>query len=96
MPQESRVTAKTARYIKLGGGGGWEALCLKEGTMRLYYQHEKATGAHIVCGRVNAKNSFGGYKGFERFVSDARAVNVLENDMKSSAEFNIVWNKLCL
>jgi hypothetical protein len=37
MPQNSRVTAKIARYIKLGGGGGWEAQCLKEGTMRLGY-----------------------------------------------------------
>ena len=37
MTQDSRVTAKTARYIKLGGGGGWEAQCLKEGTLRLGY-----------------------------------------------------------
>jgi hypothetical protein len=61
----------------------------------LQYRYDKATGARVVCGSVNAKNSFGGYIGYERFVSDAQKVNVLESDMKSSAEFNKVWNKLC-
>lgn len=37
MSGKQPVTAKKARYIKLGGGGAWEALCLKEGTLRLGY-----------------------------------------------------------
>ncbi len=40
-----KVTAKTGRYIKLGSGGRWENLCLKDGTLRLgYYEipHEAA------------------------------------------------------
>lgn len=32
---------------------------------------EKPSGA-IVCGEVNAKNGFGGYEGFERFVYQER------------------------
>ncbi len=40
-----RVTAKEARYIKLGRSGCWEGLCLADGTLRLgYYEvpHELA------------------------------------------------------
>jgi hypothetical protein len=37
MTLDSRVTAKIARYIKLGIGGEWEAQCLREGTLRLRY-----------------------------------------------------------
>ena len=32
-----RISAKEARYIKLGRGGCWEELCLADGTLRLGY-----------------------------------------------------------
>ncbi len=31
------IKPKTIRYIKLGKKGGWEYLCLKDGTIRLGY-----------------------------------------------------------
>lgn len=33
----SKITASKARYIKLGGKGGWEGLCFKDQTLRLEY-----------------------------------------------------------
>lgn len=61
----------------------------------VFYNYNEANRTHVACGMVNAKNSFGAYKGFERFVSDGRQVHVLESDMKSGQEFAKVWNKLC-
>jgi hypothetical protein len=49
--------------------------------------------APAVCGEVNSKNSFGGYAGFQRFVS-AGNINVLENDMQPG-EMTKVWAQLC-
>ncbi|HXA23289.1 MAG TPA: hypothetical protein VNW90_13430 [Acetobacteraceae bacterium] len=31
--------------------------------------YRTAKGAYVACGRVNAKNGFGGYNGYQRFVS---------------------------
>lgn len=37
MIKSVKIAPQKARYIKLGGGGEWEELCLKEGTLRLGY-----------------------------------------------------------
>lgn len=50
--------------------------------------------ARVVCGEVNAKNSFGGYTGFEGFVA-AGDVIVLASDMKNQAEFADLWRQAC-
>lgn len=47
-----------------------------------------------VCGSVNAKNSFGAYTGFRRFVAGAGEFVVLENDM-TPAEFEKLWSSMC-
>jgi hypothetical protein len=45
MLSPNRITATKARFIKLGGKGGWESLCLEDGTMRLaYYEVPHAMG----------------------------------------------------
>ena len=45
------------------------------------------------CGYVNARNSFGGYTGFERFVSaGAPERTVLESEM---ADFWNIWSWMC-
>lgn len=50
---------------------------------------------NIVCGLVNARNSFGGYAGDMRFVSAGMpSSSFLESDMKKS-EFKKVWVKFC-
>jgi len=47
----------------------------------------------VTCGEVNAKNSFGGFAGFEKFVSAGKVeLTYLESQM---SDFHVVWNKLC-
>jgi len=48
----------------------------------------------FVCGEVNAKNSFGAYDGFERFVSQP-SINLVMMK-KSTKDFYKYWNKYCL
>lgn len=54
----------------------------------------RASGAPVVCGYVNAKNSFGGYTGWEEFIG-GNGIVIMENDMKNAQEFAKSWNKLC-
>lgn len=53
----------------------------------------RAIGAPVVCGRVNAKNSFGGYGGWERFIAAGEMV-FLQSDMEK-AEFTKSWIRIC-
>jgi hypothetical protein len=52
-----------------------------------------AIGSPIVCGEVNGKNSFGGYIGFQRFISGG-AIQVLEADM-AVGEMDKTWSQVC-
>jgi hypothetical protein len=51
------------------------------------------SGAPVVCGHVNAKNSFGGYSGKKAFVYVSGAP-IGEDDLAADA-FNQQWNRLC-
>lgn len=53
----------------------------------------KSGGIPVACGKVNSKNSFGGYIGAQRFISNGLQVNVLEEEMQ---DMNELWNKFCL
>ncbi|NYE60787.1 hypothetical protein FHW58_001939 [Duganella sp. 1224] len=46
------------------------------------------------CGEVNAKDAFGGYIGFQRYISVARDLTLLAQDV-SPAEFDAQWKQLC-
>jgi len=46
------------------------------------------------CGEVNAKDAFGGYIGFQRYISVARDLTLLSQDV-SPAEFDAQWQQLC-
>lgn len=59
-----------------------------------YYSGGKEGGA-AVCGEVNAKNSFGAFSGFERFVAMGPEVAFLSRDVEPT-EFTKVWNGLCV
>jgi len=49
----------------------------------------------IVCGEVNSKNSFGGYAGYQKFLTGNRPdLTFFQTDMKPT-EFVEVWNRLC-
>lgn len=50
-------------------------------------------GIPVTCGQVNAKNSFGGYGGFERFIAAGETMAVLES--QSSDGIGPVWDKFC-
>jgi hypothetical protein len=46
------------------------------------------------CGEVNAKDAFGGYIGFQRYISVARDLTLLAQDV-SPSEFEAQWQQLC-
>ncbi len=46
------------------------------------------------CGEVNAKDAFGGYIGFQRYISVARDLTLLAQDVPP-AEFEAQWQQLC-
>lgn len=48
----------------------------------------------MVCGKYNAKNSFGAYAGFQRFVSDGKKTVTLEDDAGRD-RMDALWQKHC-
>lgn len=46
------------------------------------------------CGEVNAKDAFGGYIGYQRYISVARDLTLLAQDV-APAEFEASWTQLC-
>ncbi|MBV6325393.1 hypothetical protein [Duganella violaceipulchra] len=46
------------------------------------------------CGEFNAKDAFGAYIGYQRYISVARDLTLLAQDV-SPAEFEQNWNQLC-
>lgn len=46
---------------------------------------------YAFCGEVNAKNGFGAYGGYERFL----ATSVLAEDESEYSDFDSVWNVMC-
>ncbi|MCD9005185.1 hypothetical protein LDO31_02850 [Luteimonas sp. XNQY3] len=53
----------------------------------------KKSGAPVVCGEVNSKNSFGGMGGYQRFVS-AGDIQALEEQM-GAGEMDKTWAQVC-
>jgi len=52
----------------------------------------KVNGRKTVCGYVNAKNSFGGYAGNERFFSTGSIVALESQGFK---DFDEIWDSFC-
>lgn len=48
-----------------------------------------------VCGEVNAKNGFGGFTGFERFIASGEDTAFVASDSTPS-EFQTAWDQLCV
>jgi len=48
----------------------------------------------VPCGEVNAKNGFGAYNGFKRYVASGGGVSVVEGEMPQD-QFEAVWQRLC-
>lgn len=47
-----------------------------------------------ICGEVNAKNSFGGYSGYTRYIAANSDLIALETK-EDSHKFEELWNKMC-
>ena len=57
------------------------------------YYHSGSDGIPVTCGEVNSKNSFGGYGGYQKFISAGSAdLTFLEEQV---ADFYNLWNTLC-
>ena len=54
----------------------------------------KKAGAPFVCGEVNAKNSFGGFTGFQKFIAGGEVV-VVASQMQAG-DMDEVWGKTCV
>jgi hypothetical protein len=50
-------------------------------------------GNSVACGTVNAKNGFGGYSGFKRFIYTHERSSVAFDD--GGANFSDSWDSLC-
>lgn len=65
----------------------------RSATFRKEFFHRGADNLPIACGEVNSKNSFGGYSGYQRFISAGTAeLTFLEEEV---LDFEVVWNRLC-
>lgn len=54
------------------------------------FRNDRERGA-VLCGEVNAKNGFGGYTGYRRFVA-SRSTVLFEGD---GSDFSGAWRKFC-
>lgn len=60
---------------------------------KVYFSRGKR-GIPMVCGQVNAKNGFGGFSGFEYFISGTTEnLTFLESEVK---DFSKAWKELCI
>ena len=48
----------------------------------------------IPCGEVNARNGFGGYNGFKRYIASGGGVSVIEGEIPSD-QFEETWQRFC-
>lgn len=47
------------------------------------------------CGEVNAKNSFGGYTGFKRYLAASKELAAVDGETMDSGEFEKIWRQFC-
>lgn len=60
------------------------------------YFHQGKTGVPLTCGEVNSKNGFGGYGGFQKFISAGQADLTFLQEQMDASEFAKAWNKMCV
>lgn len=87
---------KTKEYVWIEKGKESVLAKLKDpksAEFKEVYFFRGADNTPMTCGQVNSKNSFGGYVGFQRFVSAGSVeLTYLQNEV---ADFSNLWNKLC-
>lgn len=91
---------KTKQFLWVENGKEAAAAKLKDSSsarfQNVFFKKSSLEGKTIpvVCGEINGKNSYGGYSGFQRFVSAGQTMTILQSDMEYN-EFVKVWNQLC-
>ncbi len=90
-PEGNRTVAEIA-YIELNEGRIRQRLKDPETArfrnVRVYY-----SAAPVVCGEVNARNSFGGAGGYQRFISGG-TIQILGEEL-APGEMAKTWDRLC-
>lgn len=57
------------------------------------YFHRGAKGIPVSCGEVNSKNSFGGYTGFQKFISAGNPeLTFIQSEV---TDFTTSWKQFC-
>lgn len=88
---EEKRQEQTANLIRLGEKYVREKV--REPQAALFRnQFVGKTGAP--CGEVNAKDAFGAYIGYQRYISVARDLTLMAADV-APAEFEASWSQLC-
>ena len=60
---------------------------------RNVYFHRGKDNLPLTCGEVNSKNGFGGYVGFQHFISGGSPeYTFFENEVE---DFAVAWKRLC-
>lgn len=47
------------------------------------------------CGEVNAKNGFGGFTGYRRYIASSKDLVLIEGEGFTKEQFSIFWQKHC-
>jgi len=100
-----KVAAATAKYSRINsevshGDAAWIGKTavkrlLKDPDSAEFRDIEyipKGSGGGYVCGEVNSTNSFGGYSGWQHFISSGRNNAYLE---ERTSGFRGIWNEFC-
>lgn len=57
------------------------------------YFHRGAKGIPVSCGEVNSKNGFGGYSGFQKFISAGNTeLTFIQSEV---TDFSTSWKQFC-
>jgi hypothetical protein len=86
-----QAKAAAAARLKDPGSAQFRSLFVSRG--RLYVNDVLTTPLRL-CGEVNARNSFGGYVGFRRFVAWGGSP-IVEKDDDGEAFGEVVWDRQC-
>ena len=54
--------------------------------------YKQKDGTYLVCGEVNARNSFGAMPGYTRFISPKGAIAILETSTGASSAYDELWD----
>lgn len=82
--QAATMTSQGEKYVK--------EKVLEPGAAQFRNQFIGKGGAP--CGEVNAKDAFGAYIGYQRYIAVARELTLLAHEV-APAEFEESWSRLC-